>query len=252
MTTEILEREPILPLKEINLENVYQFWVWYLAPFKRPNVSAQCEAWVLDDMAGKLTDTRKHAWQRQLERAATIRGDASSALTRKPAAIAGDREMYRRKGFLICQRVEGEVGNGEYPYRAYRPDLEGGNGYIGCRQIIAALYERYPWVLAQLTAKRDIQERRTALRGITADQIGYAEDSIGRLDDKIRALKSGSIPLAEELLAFFIRFDRLVLEAGQDVRLKQELALQGRITGAIADEAAALDAARQQLAAVGT
>lgn len=266
MTTDVATRarNPIMPMDEVALDRVYTYWLWYLAPFKKPRVPAECEAWVLDGMKGKLNDRTRAAWQRALARAATIAGDAAGAMTRKPGSLPGEREAYRRKGFQLLQRAEGEVGNAEYNYRAWRPEMDGGEGYIGCRQLAEELRRRLPWAIAQVEARIAELRKRIDNRGTTASQGEYMEMSVGACNEALERLTGPdakradggydleaaayySLPLAEELHAFFLRFDRMVLEASQDARLKQQMALQGQISDLIGAEAAAQAAAREQL-----
>lgn len=252
-----VERSAILPMKEVNLERVYTYWLWYLAPFKQPKVSQPCAAWVESGMASDPGSTQKAAWFRQLARAQTVKATAAAALTRKPGSLAGDREQYRRKGFAICQRAEGEVGNGEWPFSAWRPTMESGAGWIGCRQIVEELKLRLPWAVAQLTARVAETERRMEMRGITASQLDYAETSLGLLVEALNGLKGNGqtveewaahcVPLPEELLAFFLQFDSLVLQAKQDVRMKQQQDLAANITGLNTEIASLLTSAREQL-----
>ena len=259
-------RNPVLPMDEVTLDRVYTFWLWYLAPFKKPKVPAECEAWVLDGMRGKINDRTKSSWQRSLARAASIAGDAAGALTRKPGSLPGDREMYRRKGFHLLQRAEGEVGNAEYSYKAWRPDMDGGEGYIGCRQLAEDLHQRLPWAIAQVDSRIVELRKRIDNRGTTANQSEYMEMSVGACNEALQRLVGPnakrtdggydleaaayySVPLPEELHAFFLRFDLVILQAGQDVRMKQQLALQGQITDLMGAEQAAQAAAREQIAA---
>lgn len=279
MTTDfeptIAERRPIFPMEEVATDRVANFHIWYMAPFKDPTkvatlgrkVPAAATAWVESGMTTKVTERTKQSWQRALARAATIAGTPADAMTRKPGSLPGDREQYRRKGFQICQRVEGEVGNGEYPFRAWRTSMTGGENFIGCREIVAELKRRLPWTIAQMEARiYDWQRRVEAGKGISSSQADYMEAAIGATQEALERLvgpngrtKDGydleacafyCLPLAEELEAFFIRFDRVLIEASQDARMKEQMARQNQIASLGAAETASLAAAQQALAGV--
>lgn len=247
------ERKPIQPLKQVNLERVYTYWLWYMAPFQKPKVSPECEAWVLSGMQTQVSERQKQSWFRALAKAQTVKVDAAQCLTRKPGSLSTDREQYRRKGFVLCQRAEGEVGSGEFPFRAWPVELNRVHeGIYNCEQIEAELKRRLPWGIAQITARISDTERRMEQRGITASQLEYAEETLGLYTERLVALKSGSVPMALELYAFFLQFDALVAQASQDVKMKEQMDLASKITGLNADAAAALAAARDQLAAAGS
>ena len=249
MTTDVLPEveslgRAILPLKEINHDRLYEFWPWYLAPFSKPKVSEQCAAWVESGMTGKITDSQKRVWQRQLARFATIKSDTASALTRKPGAASTDREAYRRKGFILCQRVEGEIGQSDFPLNIWEPTLHGDQGrYYGCIEIVEELKKRLPWAVAQITARIAQTTLRMENRGISASQLDYAEDSLGKLNERLADLKADSIPDPNILLAFFLRFERVRKEVQQDAKYKEQLSRANAIQGLQEREQAALAAA---------
>lgn len=238
---EVVDRSPFLPLQSVARDRIYEYWAWYLAPFRRPPVSDECESWVLGKNVRRASGPRIVSWQRRLAAAQTVKADPASALVRKPAGLAADREMYRRKGFLLCQRIVGEVGNADYPYQPYVTDMTGRAGeYLGCEEIVEELQRRRPWYIAQLRARMAELERRLERRGLTVDQIHYAEETLDALDAALRREQEYRLPTPGELRAFFLRYERLRLEGQLDARFNQQRALARLIEQTLTAEREAL------------
>lgn len=244
---EVTERRPIYPLDSVRRDLISEYWAWYLAPFKKPRVTAECEAWILGETRKAPTAGKLMAWQRALADAPTIKATAASALTRKPAAIAAERESMRRRGWVICQRIEGDLGDAENPLNMWDPTIKGVDRYYGCEEIVAELKRRLPWAIKQIEARIAVTERNMERRGMPADQIAYAETTLGLYQEALDRIRSDSVPYAEELFAFFKRYQRVMLEAKLDVRMKEQAAIQGRILENIQAEQSALASVREEV-----
>lgn len=244
-----LKHRAILPLRlgaAFDTERIQSLWPWYFLPFTEPDVSNECRAFVLGEFEPADDDERKLLIA-ELAAIGTIRADTNECVMQCPGAAAAVRGDYQRKGLRLLSPVAGESsGDASRPFVMWPPQVDDGHQmgntltdpFVGLGTVVESLVERKVWALAQLDAKIDVASEM-AKEGDGSSRR-YQRAIVAALRNRKRRLDNG-IPTVQELRLFFLQFERLRLQAQQDARIKEQQALQERVTSLTAQE--------QQLAA---
>lgn len=231
-------RRPLLPYTPRRVQVTGQedktqaLWPWYFVPFREPDVSPECKAFVLGEYEPE-GDEERQLLLSELTMAMTLRGDANMAIVQAPGACSSLRQDYATKGMQLITPTTGEASGGP-PLQLFEPQLTSGHmvgrtltdPYIGITEVLADLEVRRKWVLAQLDAK--IEDSMERSKDGESETRRYMRAVVGALRRR-RQLIANGLPTVKELSLFFKRFELQRLESQQDQRMKEQQALQGRI-----------------------
>ena len=229
---------PVYPFAPPRLQMANQedrtqsLWPWYLIPFRRPNVSPECAAFV----GGKHTPASEQERQlllSELAEANTVRADAASAIIQAPGACGSLRQDNAAEGLQLISPVTGEASGGP-ELQIWEPQEHSGHQvgrvltdpFMGVTEVVEELERRLPWALAQLDAR--IEEATEHTMEGPAEQRRYMRQAVASMK-RTRSLVEHGVPTVPELRLWFKRFELQRLESQQDQRIKHERALQGRI-----------------------
>jgi len=229
-------RRSILPYaprrnSEIQIgDKTQSLWPFYLVPWFRPDVSPECEDFVMGEYEPENEDELQLLLS-ELVNCNTVRGDANMAITQQPGSCAAVRQDYALDGFQLISPISGEA-DGEL--KLWEPQKVSGHSigrnltdpFIGLEDVIADLTVRQRWQLAQIDAKIVIATEQ--MKEGDGETKRYQRSIVAALRRR-RTLVANGLPTVPELQLWFKRFELQRLESTQDVKLKQAQATQGRI-----------------------